>query len=218
MSESRSNFLEELASRLVSVEKPHPVRVGIDGVDGAGKTCLADELVEPVQRHGRTVIRASIDSFHNPRAVRYRLGKLSPHGYFQDSFNHEALKSCLLTPLGPGGSRRFRRAAFDYRTDSPINAPEETAPSDAILLFDGIFLHRDELVRYWDYSVFLDVRFEETYARMVQRDGIATADPGAKENRRYFEGQQIYLSACNPRSRADLIADNNDLDRPHITD
>jgi hypothetical protein len=40
------------------------VRVAIDGVDGVGKTTLADELVAPLQLLGRDVIRASIDGFH----------------------------------------------------------------------------------------------------------------------------------------------------------
>ena len=74
----RGTLIEELASRITSVEKPHPVRVAIDGVDGAGKTTLADELSEPIRRRGRPVIRASIDSFHNPQAVSYRRGRHSP--------------------------------------------------------------------------------------------------------------------------------------------
>ena len=161
------------------------MRVGIDGVDGAGKTILADELAEPVKGHGRPVIRASIDGFHNPRVVRYRLGKESPEGYFRDSFNHDLLKSHLLTPLGPDGSRRIRRAAFDYKADTAVGAPEE---------------------------------FEVTYARMGQRDGISSVDPRDEQNRRYYEGQQIYLSTANPKSRADIVVDNNDLYEPFILD
>ena len=166
----------------------------------------------------RHVLLATIDSFHNPRAMRYQLGKESPEGYFRHSFNHDLLRSHLLAPLGPDGDRKFRRAAFDYRTDSVVSAPEETAAPETTLIFDGIFLHRDELIDHWDYSIFLDVRFDVTYARMVQRDGISSADPQAEQNRRYYEGQRIYLSACNPRSRADLVVDNNDLNIPYILD
>jgi hypothetical protein len=34
----------------------HPVRVAVDGVDAAGKTSLADELVGPLAARGRTVL------------------------------------------------------------------------------------------------------------------------------------------------------------------
>src|SRR5262249_19722962 len=109
----RSTLIKMLAARVVGVICPHPVRIAIDGVDGVGKTTLADELVDAVSAYNRSVIRASIDGFHNPRSDRYRLGRNSPEGYFRDSFNHSALISLLLAPLGPGGTRRYRRAVFD---------------------------------------------------------------------------------------------------------
>jgi transposase len=51
-----------------------------------------------------------------------------------DSYNYEALAANLLRPLSPHGSRRFRRAIFDHRTDRPVVAPEEYADADAILV------------------------------------------------------------------------------------
>src|SRR5262245_13604907 len=117
-------MLDQLASRLLALQFQPPVRVAIDGVDAAGKTTLADELAELLVEHGRPVIRASIDGFHRPRADRYRQGANSPEGYYADSFDYDALRSALLQPLGPQGSRRFRRAVFDYRTDTPIMTDE----------------------------------------------------------------------------------------------
>ena len=42
----------------------HP-RVAIDGVDGAGKTTLPDELAPVIEGAGRGVVRASIDGLGN---------------------------------------------------------------------------------------------------------------------------------------------------------
>ena len=103
-----------LAERIVAVKQSHPVRVAIDGVDGVGKTTLANELVQPIFKRGRAVIRASVDGFHNPRAVRYKLGRSSPEGYFRDSFNYTTLTTKLLGPLGPDGSQLYCPALFDY--------------------------------------------------------------------------------------------------------
>jgi uridine kinase len=85
----RIALLEELSGRIAAMERPHPVRVGIDGVDGVGKTTLANELVDPLRQRGLPVIRASIDGFHHPRTVRYRRGRSSPEGYYRDSFNDD---------------------------------------------------------------------------------------------------------------------------------
>ena len=212
----RSTLLALLAERILGLTCSHPVRVAIDGVDGVGKTVLADELSDTLSDCGRSIIRASVDGFHNPRSIRYRLGRNSPEGYFQDSFNYAALATALLTPLGPGGTRRYRRSVFDYRTDSQTTRPVETAAQDAILLFDGVFLHRPELVSHWDFSVFLDAPFEVTIPRAALRDD-RSADVAAPENRRYVEGQQIYLQTCDPRSRATLVINNKDLTSPTIT-
>lgn len=47
--------------------------VGIDGPDAAGKTIFAHR---PAGRLPGPVIRASVDDFHNPPEVRFRLGRL----------------------------------------------------------------------------------------------------------------------------------------------
>ena len=208
-------LIEELVSRITSVKKPRPIRVAIDGVDGAGKTTLADELAEPIRRRGRPVIRASIDGFHNPQNVRYRRGRHSPEGFFRDSFNHDALIESLLLPLGPGGSRRYRHAVFNHLTDTEVEAPIETAAHDAILIFDGIFVHRPKLSSYWDFSIFLDTRFDVSIPRTARRGG-GSPEVEAEENRRYVKGQRLYLRECAPKSLATIIVDNNDLENPSL--
>jgi uridine kinase len=75
-------------------------------VDGAGKSMFGDELAQTLASAGRSIIRASIDGFHNPRTLRYRLGRQSPQGYFTDSYDYDWLKAILLDPLSPGGMRR----------------------------------------------------------------------------------------------------------------
>ena len=104
---------------------------------------------------------------------------------------------------------------FDHVTDSEVAAPEQHATESAILVFDGIFLHRPELRAYWDFSVFLSVPFHISIARCAERDN-GIPDPNAPENRRYVEGQKLYLESCSPQSRATLVIDNSDLSAPFI--
>ena len=58
---TRASCIERVAAAIASIRLGHPTRVAIDGVDGAGKTRLADELVEPLERMGRKIIRALVD-------------------------------------------------------------------------------------------------------------------------------------------------------------
>ena len=216
---TRPQLLDELADRIAIIERPHPVRVAIDGVDAAGKTTLADELAQPLRARGRPAIRASVDSFHNPRAVRYRRGPDSPEGYFYDSFDYAALKSLLLDPLGPGGDLQYQTSLFDWRADSPAPSPPQHADPASILLFDGIFLLRPELEHCWDFTLFLQVTFDTALQRSIHRDASPSATPEAvrdRYERRYLPGQQLYLRACHPAERATIVIDNNDPLNPRI--
>ena len=203
----RQHILGTVAATIMHLPSAHVVRVGIDGVDGAGKSIFGDELAQVLIAAGRSVIRASVDRFHNPRALRYRLGRQSPQGYFRDSYDYAQLKALLLDPLSPGGQGRYRSAAFDHRTDQPVHGAEAQAAPGDILVFDGIFLHRPELRDYWDYSIFLEVSFAVSMARCAQRDGTRP-DPLAPDNRRYLEGQQMYLRACEPWRYATVVIKN----------
>jgi uridine kinase len=214
-SRQRTELLAALARSVTGLGEDRVLRVAVDGVDGAGKTVFADELADAVRALGRPLVRSSVDGFHQPRAARYRLGPASPEGYFADSYDYPLLRKVLLDPLSPGGDRRYRAAAFDHRTDQPVDSPWELAAPDAVLVFDGIFLHRPELRGYWDFSVFLAVDFEVSVARCAARDGSAP-DPRAESNRRYVEGQRLYLSQYRPAAHASVVVDNQELAEPRL--
>jgi uridine kinase len=211
----RTQLIEAVAQGILGLPPERVTRIGVDGVDGAGKTMFADELADILRSATRPVIRASVDGFHRSKADRYRRGRSSPEGYFADSYDYPTLKAVLLDPLSPGGSGLYRAAVFDHVTDTPVAVCEHFALPGSILLFDGIFLHRPELRGCWHVSIFLDVAFTVSVARCAERDGTSP-DPTAADNRRYVEGQKLYLRACNPRDRATLTIDNNDLSAPFI--
>jgi len=207
----RQQVLDHLADHLCLLSDTHPVRVAVDGIDAAGKTTLADELVPLLEMRGRPVIRASLDGFHRPRSERYQRGADSPEGYYLDAFDYPGLCSALLLPLGPLGSRRYRRAVFDFRTDRPLHQPEEEAPTDAVLVLDGVFLLRPELTAFWEYRIWVDVPFDVALDRARQRDVALFGSAEAVEeryHRRYIPGQRLYLESASPREQAEAIVEN----------
>jgi uridine kinase len=93
----------------------------------------------------------------------------------------------------------------------------QVAQPAAVLLLDGIFLHRPELHRYWDLSVWLEVDVEVSVPRGAARgEGYGSADPTAESNRRYVEGQRIYRDEAQPARLATIVIDNNNLAEPMI--
>ncbi|MBX0326618.1 hypothetical protein K2Z83_02840 [Oscillochloris sp. ZM17-4] len=94
-------------------------------------------------------------------------------------------------------------------------APEEQAAPGDILVCDGIFLHRPELRDSWDLSVFLEVSVATSVGRCAVRDG-SPPDPQDPGQRRYVEGQQIYLRSCQPERHATFVVNNDALDAPYV--
>lgn len=211
----RQEILEQVAHAASQASANGVARIGIDGADGAGKTHFADELAALLKASGRSIIRASVDGFHNPRAIRYRRGRSSPEGFFHDSYDYDQLKAVLLDPLSPGGTGWYRVAVFDHRSDSPIQVPAQWGSSGDILILDGIFLHRPELRAYWDYSIFLEVAFAISIPRGAQR-GEGSPDPAAPQNQRYVQGQELYLRSCEPKRFASVTINNDGLAAPYI--
>lgn len=215
VSPARHLVLDQVAALIPARQEDACTLVGIDGPDGSGKTVFADQLADAVRATGRPVVRISLDDFHHPRTVRHRLGPDSPWGFWLDSYDYPRFLADVLDPLGPRGDRRYRLAAHDLTTDQVLDPPWHQADPGSAVIVDGLFLHRDELVGRWDFTVFLDVPFAVTAARMTTRDGTP-ADPGHPAMRRYVDGQRIYYAECSPQRRATVVVDNADADAPEV--
>lgn len=187
--------------------------VGVDGVDGVGKTVFADRLAAALESRGRSVIRVCLDDFLHPAAVRHAKGVDSAEGYYADSVDTAAFRGAVVTPVRSG--HPIRTAVFDHRSDTRVDVDPTPVPPDAVVLVDGIFLHRRELAAVWDVSVFLDAPFEVTVPRMAARDG-SPSDPDHPAQRRYVGGQRLYLEECRPRHLATVVVDLTDLEHPRV--
>jgi uridine kinase len=93
------------------------------------------------------------------------------------------------------------------------------APSDSVLLFDGVFLFRPELNDYWDFRIRLEVEFQIAIERSCLRDLALYGSAEAIRHRfatRYVPAQQHYIEAAKPQEVADVVVDNNEPSRPSV--
>ena len=199
-----------VAALLAAVPGEGRVLVAVDGVGASGKTTFAARLAEQVR--ARPVIVLHADDFFRPSALRHARGRQSAEGFWLDAYDYDALVAGALAPLAAGGSGRYRPASFDPAADATVEPDAVDAPRDALVVVEGTFLHRDELLRFWDWSIYLDVPFDEATRRMVRRDGEH------RPTDRYVGGQRLYFAAASPWERASLVVDNTDVDDPRIID
>jgi uridine kinase len=212
----RDELLGHLAEAVGSVSVAHPTRVAIDGPPATGKTTLADELAVVLREQGREVVRATIDNFLFPRAQRYPRGEFSAEGCYFDTHDYAALNRVLLDPLGPVGDRRFQPAVYDHPTDTVLSPPVTTAPADAVLIFDGVFLMRPELIDQWDLRIFVSTELEKTVDRAVIRESrmSSQAEVERRWRERYIPSQQLYFATARPTDLADIIVHNDEPQLP----
>ncbi|MFI2708920.1 cytidylate kinase family protein [Micromonospora sp. NPDC018662] len=213
---TRDELLDHLAEAVGSVTATHPTRVAIDGPPAAGKTTLADELTVVLRERGRDVIRATIDDFLFPRAQRYPRGEYSAEGCYFDTHDHAALNRVLLDPLGPGGDRRFQAAVYDHTSDAVLSPPVTSAPADAVLVFDGVFLMRPELIDRWDLRVFVSTALDRTVERAVVRERRVSSRAAIERRwrERYIPAQRLYFATVRPTGHADVVVHNDEPRQP----
>lgn len=137
-------------------------------------------------------MRISLDFFERPPGERYARGELSPEGYYLDAFDVERLHAHVLSIGGP---------------------------PDLVVVVDGIFLQRPELVDLWDATVWVDADLAAAAARARKRDAIRT-DSLEREleryDRRYFPAQRRYIEEQRPHERATFVLRNTQLDEPQF--
>jgi uridine kinase len=209
-----SGDLDEIVARvLAALPGAGRALVAVDGIGASGKSTVAARIAERITTRPVLVLHA--DDFFHPAAVRHARGRHSAEGFWLDTYDLDALVTWALMPLRADCDGLYRAASYD-RSDGTATRPEPLrAPDDAVVLVEGTFLHRDELVGFWDASVYLDVPFAVAARRMVERDGL---DPDDKRLRRYEGGQRLYFRSAAPWERATFVVDTTDLGSPVLVD
>ena len=217
LNSKEATFYESVIDFIVTKKVPdYSLIVGLNGVDGSGKTTMARTLEHRLKKSGHKVLLISVDDFHNPRSVRYKRGELSPIAFCHDSINYDAIANNALKPAFEmkGKSVLCQTKLFDLALDEE-DAQFEEVTSNTILLVEGIFLFRPEICPFLHVKIFLDVLFENVMQRVLSRD-IATLSTEAnireRYSHKYIPGQMLYLDEVSPQSIADVVIDKNDFE------
>jgi HAD superfamily hydrolase (TIGR01549 family) len=186
--------------------------IGINGIDGAGKTKFAESLEKFLISRGHETQSIHLDDFHNPRAIRYA-SENQIENYYNRSFNISLIMEKLLAPLHQKSTFSTRLTLLDWRTDKYDIEREFSFTQNTIVIFEGVFLFRKELSPYIDYKIFLDIPFKESLKRAAARD---SEDILNKYESKYLPAQAKYLEEYPPLKVADMVIDNTDCEYPQI--
>ena len=118
------------------------------------------------------------------------------------------MRTLLLAPLGPGGTRRFRSSLYGVRASRPNLSAELGADPGDVLLLDGLFLHDAALRGCFDVTVFIACDFEICLKRALARNQEGKSLPTELTElyrQKYIPGFAAYLNEVHPEERATFV-------------
>jgi uridine kinase len=209
----RVPIFEKIAGEIES-SKPadSPFVIGISGIDCSGKTVFTAALEKYLNLKQYPTQLINLDDFHNPKAIRYA-GDDQAENYFNRSFDIETIIQKLLMPLREKGEYSVILKLLDLQTDSHDITKKYSFNRHTIVLFEGVFLFRQELAPYIDYKIFLDIPLELSKERAKARD---SEEVNNKYDTKYLPAQRKYLREYPPRKVADMVIDNANREYPVI--
>ena len=85
-----------------------------------------------------------------------------------------------------------------------------------MLVFDGVFLIRPELIDRWDLRIFVSTALETTVDRAVirERQVLSRAEVERRWRGRYIPSQRFYFATVRPTDHANIIVHNDEPQHP----
>jgi uridine kinase len=197
-------------------QKSKPFVVGISGIDLSGKTEFTNGFADYLRANELKVLVIHLDDFHNPRAVR-NSGPDPVENYCMRNFNYQLLVRELLVPIREKQEYTVNLTLLDLLSDKHDVQKQFSFDLNTIVLFEGVFLFREELAAYLDHKIFIDISFEDSRRRAEIRDvPIYGAGMLKRYEEKYWPAQRKYLGQYPPSKIADLIIDNSNWEYPVI--
>lgn len=199
-------FLSSIKEGIKQLEKfDRPYIVGIDGLSGAGKTTITEEIRNELQTEGYRIVVIHIDDLLEERAKRYNTGHPEWFEYYMLQWDVQYIKESLFEAVHQKKNHihlKFYNMENDQCFSKLIDLKQST-----LILIEGIFLQRKEWRAFFDYVIYVDCPKEVRYQRVLERDTyigdmIARLD---KYKKRYWLGEEYYLNEEDPLKKSDII-------------
>lgn len=162
--------------------------VGVDGLDGSGKSRLASALAGALTARGQAASILHVDDFRRPLDFDGLDPAAETALYYQRYYDFVALEAALADRARAGGPT----------------------------VVEGVMLLRAGLPAQACLIV-LEVSADEARRRIQARDqakGRSEQEVNRRIDRRYFPAHARYRAAHDPVGRADVLIDNEDWRRP----
>ena len=169
--------------------------VGINGIDCSGKTTFAKSVSKYFTHHKIENDHLDIDNFNNP------------------AIESETYKAFVSGSWGEEDLNKYYELIINY--SDAIRAVSESQKKYPLVILEGIFIYKPQLVNLFDLKIYLDIDISLGRKRFKKRRSL-------KQDKRPFEiydeiwmlSHIRYESEVHPKQTGDLVIDYNDESKP----
>lgn len=173
-------------------KKQTTLLIGIDGCGGSGKSTFAAKIITDFPK----VTIVHLDDFYLPSSKLMNIEPTKkPVGA---DYDWQRVLKQVLEPLSQEVEGYYQR--YDWETDQL--AEWHAVPTGGIVIIEGVYALRKELVEIYDLKIWVDCPRETRLARGLERDG---EDARAMWENNWMVSEDIYVEQHKPIDRADLI-------------
>lgn len=191
--------------------------IAIDGVDGSGKSMLADRLVGALIEAGTPAVLLRVDDFRRP--IIWGSGaRTEADVYYDDYYDLELLDRGARAFLG--GDLSFEIPVFDSRTERHQGRRAIAFGESALAVVEGVFAQRVAAVRQVAAIVYIETSRDEARRRILARDtarGRTVADVTHRIGARYFPAQDRYLREHDPLAYVNALIEHERVGAPQLS-
>ena len=199
-----NELVNEILTKYETRRAKAPYLVGVDGLGGAGKTTLVQQLKAELERTTKVVV-LHMDNHIVERKKRSDTGYEEWYEYYYLQWDIEMLVEELFKKVYNNESKLtlpFYDISVDQHKSKTISITQDT-----IILVEGIFLQRKEWKSYFDFIVFVNCSKGKRFDRIVKRDTYLGNNQVILEKykKRYWLAEDYYLETENPVQLANFV-------------
>jgi uridine kinase len=191
--------------------RPAALLVAFSGIDGSGKSTIAQQVRERLESRGLNAALIGLDAWHHLPEKRFNKDAPAEH-FYQHAFRFDELFEILINPL------RHNRSA--HVTVELTRLPENDSYLHSydfdevdVIVLEGIFLFKKELRRKYDLAFWIECSFETALQRAIQRNQEGLSEEALIRDFRtiYFSAQRLHFTRDEPKSGVNGILENDEL-------
>jgi uridine kinase len=186
----------------------------VDGIDGSGKSHLAERIRAEAAAAGLEPVLLRVDDFRV--ATDWTRVTDEAAVYYARYYDLARLDACVRAYLD--GEPSLEVPAFDPVSERPTDAEVVPLEDAKLLIVEGVFGRRITNTREATI-IYIETSYAEAKRRIIERDvakGRTRADVEGRVDRRYAPSQRRYRDELQPRDHAHVLVDHEILGKPTV--